>query len=203
MDYWSESTYKDTIGRTLKEYQVTKKGCELIAHKTNGEKGVLFTVKYMDRFEEMENYIKGNKSAICSNERAKTTLELFQMAADFLKLNDNSRLLGVQTIFEENGLSSSCLPQYTESKDQLLSATELLKRNNINVSAQKFNKTMIEKGFMEIRERPSKKWRVKQFKALTNLEYGENQVSPKNPQETQALYYVDKFIDLCKVLELI
>ena len=58
LDFWVESTYKDTRGREQREYQVTKKGCELIAHKTEGEKGVVFTVRYMERFEQMENHIK-------------------------------------------------------------------------------------------------------------------------------------------------
>jgi len=57
-EYWYESSYKDSTGRTLREYQVTKKGCELIAHKTEGEKGVLFTVKYMERFEQLEQEVK-------------------------------------------------------------------------------------------------------------------------------------------------
>ena len=48
----------------MREYQVTKKGCELIAHKTEGEKGVLFTVKYMERFEKMEQEISKPKSAM-------------------------------------------------------------------------------------------------------------------------------------------
>lgn len=57
LDFWFESTYKDSRGRDQREYQVTKKGCELIAHKTEGEKGVAFTVRYMERFEQMENRI--------------------------------------------------------------------------------------------------------------------------------------------------
>lgn len=57
VDYWTEGSYKDATGRTLREYQVTKKGCELIAHKTEGEKGVIFTVKYMERFAEMEQLV--------------------------------------------------------------------------------------------------------------------------------------------------
>lgn len=64
VDYWYESEYKDCTGRTLREYQVTKKGCELIAHKTEGEKGILFTVKYMERFELMEQIIRKPKSVI-------------------------------------------------------------------------------------------------------------------------------------------
>lgn len=57
-DLWQLSSYKDSTGRTLKEYQVTKKGCEFLAHKTTGEKGDLFTIRYMTRFQEMEEYIK-------------------------------------------------------------------------------------------------------------------------------------------------
>ena len=57
-DYWIESTYKDSTGRDLREYLVSKKGCELIAHKSTGEKGVMFTVKYMERFNEMEQKLK-------------------------------------------------------------------------------------------------------------------------------------------------
>ena len=56
--YWVESQYKAGNGEMRREYQVTKKGCELIAHKTEGEKGVLFTVRYMDRFEEMEQKLQ-------------------------------------------------------------------------------------------------------------------------------------------------
>ena len=57
-DLWQVSSYKDSTGRTLKEYQVTKKGCEFLAHKTTGEKGDLFTIKYMNRFEAMEKALK-------------------------------------------------------------------------------------------------------------------------------------------------
>lgn len=57
-DLWQLSNYKDSTGRTLKEYQVTKKGCEFLAHKTTGERGDIFTIRYMNRFEEMEQYIK-------------------------------------------------------------------------------------------------------------------------------------------------
>ena len=58
LKYWYETEYKAGNGEMRREYQVTKKGCELIAHKTEGEKGVLFTVRYMDRFEEMEQKLQ-------------------------------------------------------------------------------------------------------------------------------------------------
>lgn len=74
-DYWYESTYKDSTGRTLREYQVTKKGCELIAHKTEGEKGIIFTVKYMERFEQLEQYVKDSYMITDPVERAKRWIE--------------------------------------------------------------------------------------------------------------------------------
>lgn len=58
--YWIEGTYKDGKGEERKEYQITKRGCEFLAHKTTGTKGNLFTDKYMDKFAAMENVISGN-----------------------------------------------------------------------------------------------------------------------------------------------
>lgn len=58
VDLWQLSSYKDAKGETRKEYLVTKKGCEFLAHKTTGEKGDIFTIRYMNKFEEMEQYIK-------------------------------------------------------------------------------------------------------------------------------------------------
>ena len=55
--YWTKSTFKNR-GKTYREYQISKLGCEFLAHKTNGTKGNLFTAKYMDKFEMMEKYIK-------------------------------------------------------------------------------------------------------------------------------------------------
>lgn len=57
-EFFIESEYKDSIGRTLPCYLCTKKGCEMIANKLTGEKGILFTATYVSRFEEMEKQIQ-------------------------------------------------------------------------------------------------------------------------------------------------
>lgn len=57
-DLWILSSYLDAQGKERKEYQVTKKGCEFLAHKTTGEKGDIFTIRYMNRFEEMEKQLQ-------------------------------------------------------------------------------------------------------------------------------------------------
>lgn len=57
-DYFVASSYKDASGKSNKCYECTKMGCEMLANKLTGEKGILFTAKYVKRFNEMEKYIK-------------------------------------------------------------------------------------------------------------------------------------------------
>ncbi len=57
-EFFQENQYKDKIGRNLRRYDITKKGCEFIAHKMTGEKGAIFTATYINKFYEMENHLK-------------------------------------------------------------------------------------------------------------------------------------------------
>lgn len=59
-DYFQESEYLDATGKRNKCYKVTKMGCDFLANKFTGEKGVLFTAKYVKRFAEMQNVIQNN-----------------------------------------------------------------------------------------------------------------------------------------------
>ena len=198
--YWVESTYKvDGQNREYKEYLITKRGCEFLAHKTTGTKGNLFTDKYMDRFEQMKDYITKEQYTVS---RPKEELECLDVIADILHFNDNSKLLGVRSICDKYGMETSYLPAYTPSKGILKSATELLKQFNVNMTTIKFNKKLAELGILKECERKSTKDKnkVKKFKNLVDTTWGENQVNPKNSKETQPLYYEDKFIDLLKKL---
>lgn len=58
VEFFHESTYKDGKGEKRPCYNVTKKGCEFIAHKLTGVKGTEFTAKYINRFHDMENTIR-------------------------------------------------------------------------------------------------------------------------------------------------
>ena len=60
-DFFVESTYKDSTGRTLPCYLITKKGCEFVANKLTGEKGVIFTAAYVNAFHAMEDRLAGKR----------------------------------------------------------------------------------------------------------------------------------------------
>lgn len=51
--FFIESTYKTEQGKDAPCYLVTKKGCDMVANKLTGRKGVLFTAAYVTAFEQM------------------------------------------------------------------------------------------------------------------------------------------------------
>lgn len=61
-EFFKESEYNDSTGRTLPCYRITKKGCEFIAHKLTGTKGTIFTARYINRFHEMQDIVSKQKA---------------------------------------------------------------------------------------------------------------------------------------------
>lgn len=118
---------------------------------------------------------------------------------EILNLNDVSTLGLLKKIGDPIELP---LPDYVPSKGILKSATELLKQNGMTISAQAFNLQAIEKGYLETKTRNGSKGKKKLFKCITEKGkgYGENQVCPNNPNQTQPLWYEDKFKELVEEL---
>ena len=57
-DFFLKSSYINNQNKEMPCYLITKMGCEFLAHKFTGEKGILFTAKYIQRFHEMEDTLK-------------------------------------------------------------------------------------------------------------------------------------------------
>lgn len=121
--------------------------------------------------------------------------------SDDLRLSDVSKLGLYKQFGDPRGLPT---PNYVQSKGVVFSATHLLKLKGIDIGTPTFNNLLESKGILETKTRPSSKGGDKKFRCLTEegLTYGENQQSPKNPKETQPLYYEDKFDDLLELVGL-
>ena len=65
--YFIPSAYK-AGKKEYKCYLCTKMGCELLANKMKGEKGILFSAKYVERFNEMEKELKNNNNPSLAKE---------------------------------------------------------------------------------------------------------------------------------------
>ena len=107
-DFFVKSTYINNQNKEMPCYNCTRKGCEFLAHKFTGEKGIRFTAAYINRFHEMEQVItqqtaieqtfKDPKSILkCDKYPEKTAEEVVAW-----KLNDlNRRLEMVEAELEE------------------------------------------------------------------------------------------------------
>ena len=62
--YFIETTYTNSQNKELPCFNLTKKGCELYATRMTGEKGTQFAVKYIERFNEMEQTLNKPKSQL-------------------------------------------------------------------------------------------------------------------------------------------
>ena len=56
-NFFIKSTYKSGTGKTYPCYLITRKGCDMVANKMTGDKGILFTAEYVTRFDEMEKQL--------------------------------------------------------------------------------------------------------------------------------------------------
>lgn len=128
-EFFLESTYKDSIGRTLPCYQITKKGCELIAHKMTGKKGVQFTAAYINKFHEMENKLNSNSSLPQSKAEEITP-----------KYHNGEPVITIQDIARLTGLNANTIRYYVRrlqrNRDYYLLEGEALKkfkRNNPSI----------------------------------------------------------------------
>ena len=198
VDFFTESTYIDAKGEVRPCYNITKKGCEFIAHKLTGQKGTEFTARYINRFHDMENHIKQTDSGLLVS--FKEQVQSLEAVADMLRMNEASKLLMLENFYKQYNIPTAFIPKYEHNGNRQLKAlSALLKENGCELSAVKFNPMLIEQGYLEERGRPSSKGDgTKKFKALTEngLKYGENAVSPHNQKEVQPLYYEDTFMEL-------
>lgn len=58
--YFVESAYTNSQNKEQPCFLLTKKGCELYATRMTGAKGTNFALKYIERFNEMEQHIRNN-----------------------------------------------------------------------------------------------------------------------------------------------
>ncbi|NYB73893.1 Rha family transcriptional regulator [Sedimentibacter hydroxybenzoicus DSM 7310] len=98
LDYFVPDTYSvKNNKRKYPCYQFTKMGCEFIANKFTGEKGVIFTAKYVKRFNEMEQaMIPSEMSGLSPQLQLLIGMELKQKQLETALTDTNARIDSIQ-----------------------------------------------------------------------------------------------------------
>ncbi len=136
--FFQSDTYQSGTGKEYKLFWLTRKGCDLVANKLTGEKGVLFTATYVTRFEEMERALKTEPVQQEGWYKAPSLKEALQMMIGQLetieKLEGEKAVLQLQ--LEEAAPKLSYLDRILESEDTLV-VTQIAK--DYGMSARKLN----------------------------------------------------------------
>lgn len=139
--------------------------------------------------------------AIGSTYQPDLALQIAESAARMLRMSDTSKIRMLSTICDIKGVPSTFLPSYVD-ESLVRALTALLKEHGISSSAKTVNLALLEMGILETLERKGSKGDIKSFKSLTasGLKYGRNETSPRNPRETQPLYFVKTFPELLDLI---
>lgn len=138
-EYFKESTYEDANGQSRPCFNVTKRGCEFIAHKMNGIKGTEFTMRYIDRFHDMEE-------TIASPQLPESPMELLELHYQALKEVDN-KVDGVsaevQSVKKELKEFKETLPLLPEDADEI---SDLVKKRGVEILGGKQSSAYNDRG---------------------------------------------------------
>lgn len=105
-DYFVLSSYKDKSGKENKCYLLTKLGCDFLANKFNGEKGILFTAKYVKRFDEMEKKQKKIELPMSYRDAVAQLLESLDREEELREQLDTSKdWYSIKRVAALNGVS--------------------------------------------------------------------------------------------------
>jgi len=160
---------------------------------------------------QIEDILKNGVSQFVQETETDRNLKGLEFAFKHLKVNEASKILMTEILYKKIGLETEYLPKYSD-ENHSVSLSSLLKKIDVGMSANKFNKLLIEKGFLEILNRKSSKTETnekgekipiyKEFKSLTKkgLEFGVNKVSTQNQLQTQPHYFEDKFDELLEII---
>lgn len=136
-DFFIESYYNDSQGKPRPHFFLTKKGCDMVANKLTGEKGIIFTATYVTKFEEMEKKLKVKVP--------QSLPEALRLAADLAEKNEQLKLQNAQKeqVINELQPKATYYDLVLQNKS-LLSISKIAK--DFGLSAMKLNKILHELG---------------------------------------------------------
>lgn len=138
-DFFIESTYQ---GERRKEkcYLLTRKGCDMVANKMTGEKGVLFTATYVSKFEEMENKLRDKQPKLPQNYKEALEHLLIQVEENE-KLQLENQELRPKAIFADAVSASHTSILVGE-------LAKILKQNGVDTGQKRFFEWLRDNGYL-------------------------------------------------------
>ena len=140
VDYFIKSTYLDSKNESRPCYNVTKLGCDFLANKFTGEKGIIFTARYVRRFNEMERVLKEQQPKLPT-----TYKEALQHLIEQVEVNEKLQLEGKMKdqVIKELKPKADYTDMILKNKG-LVTITQIAK--DYGMSGKEMNKILHERG---------------------------------------------------------
>ena len=186
-------SYKDSMNRVRDAYQLTYKGVLILASGYNP----VLREKIINRWEELETGKAEHKFYQQSPSQSKLSdkIQAANFLADFLNLNGASKLAIAKSIADPLGLPT---PDYVMDEKTVYAAKDLLSTHKVKMSSAEFNKILVSKGIVERMTRPGKGGKTHSWVVIPEKygKFGQNARNPHAQNQTQALWYDNKFSEL-------
>ena len=186
-------SYKDSMNRVRDAYQLTYKGVLILASGYNP----VLREKIINRWEELETGKAEPKFSQQSQSQPKLSdkIQAANFLADFLNLNGASKLAIAKSIADPLGLPT---PDYVMDEKTVHAAKDLLATHKVKMSSAEFNKILVSKGIVERMTRPGKGGKTHSWVVIPDKyeKFGQNARNPHAQNQTQALWYDNKFSEL-------
>ena len=186
-------SYKDSMNRVRDAYQLTYKGVLILASGYNP----VLREKIINRWEELETGKAEPKYAQQPQSQTKLSdkIQAANFLADFLNLNGASKLAIAKSIADPLGLPT---PDYVMDEKTVHAAKDLLATHKVKMSSAEFNKILVSKGIVERMTRPGKGGNTHSWVVIPEKyeKFGQNARNPHAQNQTQALWYDNKFSEL-------
>ena len=186
-------SYKDSMNRVRDAYQLTYKGVLILASGYNP----VLREKIINRWEELETGKAEPKFSQQQQSQTKLSdkIQAANFLADFLNLNGASKLAIAKSIADPLGLPT---PDYVMDENTVHAAKDLLATHKVKMSSAEFNKILVSKGIVERMTRPGKGGKTHSWVVIPEKyeKFGQNARNPHAQNQTQALWYDNKFSEL-------
>lgn len=170
-------------------YEVLMQSRKPIAKQfKKGVKDILKTIRRTGEF-------KAQPQQSPSQPKLSDKIQAAKFLAKFLNLNDASKLQIAKTIADPLGLPT---PDYVMDEKTVHAAKDLLATHNVKMSSAEFNKILVSKGIVERMTRPGKGGKTHSWVVIPEKyeKFGQNARNPHAQNQTQALWYDNKFSEL-------
>jgi phage regulator Rha-like protein len=206
---WADCSaqYQDSTGRSLPCFNLNR---ELTDTLLTGYSAKM-RLAVIRRWHELEKQQGAREQVFLNGTKVVGEIAIMECFTRLLKPAASCQMAMLTKIAQNNGLDPKFLPGYAVdaapdatggSSMPTRSATALLKDHGIRYAPAAFNRALEARGFLTQLQRKNSKQEMVPFWSVTEkgLAYGKNLTSPQSPRETQPHWYVDRFLELAKLV---